>query len=162
MSVVDQNDVEQVWGKVRDWPQPQRVSLASKILQSLEAEQERSADEQISGQGSSSCEPRVVNRGDGPKIEGTRITVYAVLEFLKHGHSKDWIADWFRLSHAQVQAAMDYIRDNEAAVNAAYERIMARIAEGNPPEILAKFEESRKKMKARLAELRAAKESAAR
>jgi uncharacterized protein (DUF433 family) len=27
--------------------------------------------------------PRVVDRGDGPKIEGTRITVYTVLDYLR-------------------------------------------------------------------------------
>ena len=100
-------------------------------------------------------EARIVDRGDGPKIEGTRITVYTVLEHLRDGRSRDWIAAFFRLSSAQVQVAMDYIRDNEAAVNAEYEKIMARIAKGNPPEIVALLEESRKKRIARMAELKA-------
>ena len=108
------------------------------------------------------AEPRILDRGDGPKIEGTRISVYAVLEYLKNGRKRDWIAAFLRLSSAQVQAAMDYIRDNEAAVNAEYEKIMARIAKGNPPEVVAKLEASREKTKARLAELRARAEHAAR
>jgi hypothetical protein len=37
------------------------------------------------------------------------------------------------------------IRDHEAEVNAEFERIMARIREGNPPEILVKLELGRKK-----------------
>jgi hypothetical protein len=41
MSVVEKDDLHQVWDKVRVWPQPLRLSLASKILQSLEAEQGR-------------------------------------------------------------------------------------------------------------------------
>ena len=121
MSVVVQDDLQQVWDRVRAWPQPLRVSLASRILQSLEAEQERPTAESVDSAPTEcyeASEPRVVNRGDGPKIEGTRITVYAVLEYLKHGHSREWIADWLRLSPAQVQAAMDYIRDNEEAVRA--------------------------------------------
>lgn len=107
-------------------------------------------------------EPRVVDRGDGPKIEGTRISVYAVLEYLKHGRKRDWIASLFCLSSAEVQAAMDYIRENEKAVNAEYEKIMARIARGNPPEVVAKLEASREKTKARLAALRARAEHTAR
>jgi len=100
-------------------------------------------------------EPRIVDRGDGPKIEGTRITVYTVLVYLRHGHSRDWIAAFFRLSSAQVQAAMDYIRDNEASVNVEYEKIMARIAKGNPPEVLAKLQANHELVKARLAEYQA-------
>src|SRR4051794_39887601 len=100
-------------------------------------------------------EPRIVDRGDGPKIEGTRITVYAVLEYLKHGRQRDWIAAFFRLSSAQVQAAIDYIRDNEETVNAEYEKIMARIAKGNPPEIVAKLQASHELVKAKLAEYKA-------
>ena len=41
MSIVVQDDLQQVWDRVRSWPQPLRVSLTSRILQSLEAEQER-------------------------------------------------------------------------------------------------------------------------
>ena len=104
---------------------------------------------------------QIVDRGDGPKIEGTRITVYTVLEYLKDGRSREWIAAFLRLSSAQVQAAIDYIRDNEEVVNADFEKIMARIAAGNPPHILAMFEESRKNRLAKMAELRAHAEHAA-
>ena len=72
-------------------------------------------------------EPRIVDRGDGPRLEGTRITVYTVLEYLRDGRSRDWIAAFFRLSSRQVQAAMDYIRDHESEVNADYEEIMRRL-----------------------------------
>ena len=58
--------------------------------------------------------PRVIDRGDGPKIEGTRITVYTVLEYLRAGRTRDWIATMLKLSSDQVQVAMDYIRDHDA------------------------------------------------
>jgi uncharacterized protein (DUF433 family) len=106
-------------------------------------------------------EPRIIDRGRGPEIEGTRITVYTILEYLRHGHTRDWIAALLNLSSRQVQAAMDYIRDNEAAVNAEYEKIMERIRKGNPPHIQAILAESHKKLQARLAELQAAKHQAA-
>jgi uncharacterized protein (DUF433 family) len=94
----------------------------------------------------------VVNRGDGPKISGTRITVYTVLEYLRAGRTRDYIAATLFLSSAQVQAAIDYIRDHEAEVNTEFERIMARIRKGNPPEIEAKLDASRMKLDAMLAE----------
>jgi uncharacterized protein (DUF433 family) len=100
-------------------------------------------------------EARIVDRGDGPKIEGTRITVYTVLEYLRDGRSRDSIAAIFGLSSAQVQAAMDYIREHESEVNAAYERIMARIAAGNPPHIQELLKASHEKMQAKLAQCKA-------
>jgi uncharacterized protein (DUF433 family) len=96
-------------------------------------------------------EPCIVDRGDGPKIQGTRITVYTVLEYLRAGRSRDWIAALLALSSRQVQAAMDYIRDNEARVSAEYERILARIREGNPPHVESQLRANREKLKARLA-----------
>ena len=41
MSVVQQDHIQQVWDRIKLWSQPIRLSLASKILQSLEAEQTR-------------------------------------------------------------------------------------------------------------------------
>jgi uncharacterized protein (DUF433 family) len=95
--------------------------------------------------------PRIVDRGDGPKIEGTRITVYSVLEYLRGGRSRDWIAAMLNLSSRQVQAAMDYIRDHETRVAADYEKILARIRQGNPPHVEAQLRANQEKVKARLA-----------
>ncbi len=52
------------------------------------------------------------------------------------------------ISSAQVEAAMDYIREHETEINAEFERIMARIRKGNPPEIAAKLKASHEKLKA--------------
>lgn len=95
-------------------------------------------------------EPRIVDRGDGPKIEGTRITVYTVLEYLRASRTRDWIAAMLNLSSQQVQAAMDYIRDHSTEVNAEYETILARIKKGNPPEVEARLRANREKVQARL------------
>ena len=74
------------------------------------------------------------------------------LKYLRAGRSRDYIAAALFLSSAQVQAAIDYIHEHEAEVISVFERIMARIRKGNPPEILAKFEQSRKKLDALLAQ----------
>ena len=96
-------------------------------------------------------EPRIVDRGDGPKIEGTRITVYTVLEYLRAGRSRDWIAAMLNLSSHQVQAAMDYIRDHETQVSAEYEKILVRISKGNSKQVEKRLRANREKVKARLA-----------
>jgi uncharacterized protein (DUF433 family) len=95
--------------------------------------------------------PRIVDRGDGPKIAGTRITVYTVLDYLRAGHTRDWIATLLQLSSDQVQVAMDYIRDHNTQVNAAYDTIVARIQQGNPTQVEAKLQANREKVKAHLA-----------
>ena len=95
--------------------------------------------------------PSIVDRGDGPKIRGTRITVYAVFEYVRGGRSRDWIAATLNLSSKQVQAAMDFIRDHETRVTADYDRISARISRGNPPEIESQLQANREKVKSRLA-----------
>jgi len=94
--------------------------------------------------------PRVVDRGDGPKIAGTRITVYTVLDYLRAGRTRDWIAALLNLSSAQVQAAMDYIRDHDTEVNAEYAAIVARVTRGNPAQVEEQLQANREKVKARL------------
>ena len=57
----------------------------------------------------------IINRGRGPEIAGTRITVYDVMDYLKHGWHRDRIAALFRLSSRDIQAAIDYIDQHRGA-----------------------------------------------
>lgn len=91
---------------------------------------------------------RIIDRGRGPEIEGTRITVYAILEYLKEGWHDSSIAMTLRLSSEQVREAIRYIERHRDAVETEYARIMARIERGNPPEIEAKRKRSRAKLRA--------------
>lgn len=93
----------------------------------------------------------IVDHGDGLKIEGTRISVYAVFEYLRRGRSRDWIAATLNLSSCQVQAAVDYIRDHETRVAAEYGRIAERIGRGNSPQVESQLRANREKVQARLA-----------
>jgi uncharacterized protein (DUF433 family) len=95
-------------------------------------------------------ESRIVDRGDGPKVEGTRITVYTVLEYLRAGRTRDWIAAMLNLSSCQVQAAMDYIGDHETQVTADYEKILTRIRKGNSEQVEARLRANRETLRARL------------
>ena len=94
---------------------------------------------------------RIVDRGDGPKIEGTRITVYAIFEYLEMKRSREWIAALLSLSSRQVQAAMDYIAEHHAEVQAEYQKIADRIRRGNPPWVEERMQEAREKFQQRLA-----------
>jgi hypothetical protein len=79
--------------------------------------------------------------------------VYTVLDYLRAGRTRDWIAALLHLSPDQVQAAMDYIRDHDTQVNAEYEAIMARIKKGNPAQVEEQLRANREKVKARLSRL---------
>jgi uncharacterized protein (DUF433 family) len=89
----------------------------------------------------------IVDRGDGLKIKGTRITVYTVVEYLLGAWSKQRIADLLQLREEQVQAAIDYIEANDLEVLRTYVKILERIRRGNPPEIQAKLEASRERLR---------------
>jgi len=69
---------------------------------------------------------KIINRGRGPEIEGTRITVYDVLDYRKHGWHCDRIAALFRLSSEDVQAALDYIDAHTQEVTEGYRKILQR------------------------------------
>ncbi len=60
---------------------------------------------------------KIINRGRGPEIKGTRITVYDVLDYTKAGWHRDRIAALFRLSSRDIQAALDYIQQHQEVEN---------------------------------------------
>jgi uncharacterized protein (DUF433 family) len=92
----------------------------------------------------------IIDCGGGPRIAGTRITVYAVLEYVRAGRTRDWIAATLNLSSEQVQTALDYVDTNAKRINAEYDRILARIRQGNSPEVEELLRANRKKVRVRL------------
>jgi uncharacterized protein (DUF433 family) len=102
-------------------------------------------------------EPKIIKVGRTPRIEGTRISVFDVVDYLQAGWHRDLIADQFDLSSHQVDAAIRYIEENRDEVMAEYEKILARHARGNPPEIQAKIDAGHERFLARVSELRQAK-----
>jgi uncharacterized protein (DUF433 family) len=52
-------------------------------------------------------EPRIIDRGRGPEIAGTRITVYDIMDYYKEGHHHSVIAAILDLSSAEVLCAID-------------------------------------------------------
>ncbi len=84
--------------------------------------------------------PGIINRGRGPEIEGTRITVYDILDYLTDGWHHTAIAATLRLSSAEVLAAIEYIEANKEEVLSSYQKLLERSARGNPPELQAKLD----------------------
>jgi len=91
---------------------------------------------------------RIIDRGRGPEIEGTRITVLDIWDYARANWHRDRIATFLRLSSAQVAAALEYIEQHKEEVLAKYEIILERERRGNPPELQAKLDAIREKGKA--------------
>jgi uncharacterized protein (DUF433 family) len=89
----------------------------------------------------------IINRGRGPEIAGTRITVYDILDYHQIGWHHTTIAALFRLSSEQVLTALKYIQEHETEVLANYQKILERNARGNPPEVQAILDEIHAKYK---------------
>ena len=99
---------------------------------------------------------KIIDRGRGPEIEGTRITVYDVMDYLQEGWRYDQIAGLFRLPPDDIQAAIAYIEAHEEEVTTAYRQILARHCNVQyTPEVEAKLARNRQKLQAKLADIRA-------
>ena len=99
--------------------------------------------------------PAIIERGRGPEIAGTRITVFDIMDYLKHDWHRDRIATLFRLSSCEVQLAIDYIKAHRAEVEAEYQRILDRHHNYRyPPEVQAKLDEGHRRFVEFVNELR--------
>jgi uncharacterized protein (DUF433 family) len=94
----------------------------------------------------------IINRGRGPEIAGTRITVYRIMDFVRDKSPPETIAKELRLSSAQVRVALDYIAAHSQEVEAEYEKIRERPRQ-NPEWVEAgratSFEELKQRIMAR-------------
>jgi len=101
---------------------------------------------------------KIINRGRGPEIEGTRITVYDVLDYARQGWHRDRIAALFRLSSRDIQAALDYIDQHQDEVTANYQTMRTRQKNYSyTPDIAAKIAVSRQRAQSRLAALQSSR-----
>lgn len=81
----------------------------------------------------------IINRGRGPQIAGSRITVYDILYESQEGLSPAEIAELFSLQKEQIEAALQYIDEHREQVLEDYRRIRERHARGNPEAVQAKL-----------------------
>ena len=82
----------------------------------------------------------IIDRGRGPEIAGTRITVYDILDYARSDWQPSSVALWLGISTEQVEAAMRYIDEHREEVMSEYQQILARNARGNPPELQARLD----------------------
>jgi uncharacterized protein (DUF433 family) len=87
----------------------------------------------------------IIDRGRGPEIKGTRITVYDVLDYALACWPPERIAALFRLRTDQVEAAVEYIGAHKIEVLREYVKILERCERGNPPELQAKIDANHKR-----------------
>jgi uncharacterized protein (DUF433 family) len=101
------------------------------------------------------------DRGRGPELKGTRITVYDVVYYHLNGRSPNYIAAILGIATDEVQALLDYFEAHREAVLAHHYKIEERNARGNPPEIEEKLKHSHAKLLAKMEELRRRKQGEA-
>jgi uncharacterized protein (DUF433 family) len=102
-------------------------------------------------------EANIIKVGSTPRIEGSRITVFDVLDYHKHDWHPSDIARLFNLTTRQVEVAIEYIGQHREEVMEAYNRILERHARGNPPAIQAKLDEGHERFLAMVEARREAK-----
>jgi uncharacterized protein (DUF433 family) len=106
-------------------------------------------------------EPIIVNRGRGPEIRGTRITVYDVMDYYNDGWQAPQISAVFQLPVDWIEAAIEYIESHREEVDREYKQIIDRHEKYEyPPEVSAKLESSRTRFKAFVTEVRQRKQEA--
>ena len=97
--------------------------------------------------------PIIEDRGRGPELESSRITVYDVMDYYLDGWPAGRIANWLMQRTDEVQAAIDYIEAHRAEVDEDYRKILERCERGNPPEVVALIEAGRPALEAKKAEI---------
>jgi uncharacterized protein (DUF433 family) len=83
----------------------------------------------------------IQDRGRGPEITGTRITVYNLLQsFLDPSMTECEISRVYDLTALQVAAARAYVLGHPETVLAEHLKIEERMLTGNPPQVLESAE----------------------
>ncbi len=72
----------------------------------------------------STSQPTVVRNSLGLAIAGTRITLYDVMDYLTNDWPPKLIQYWLNLTDKQMADVMDYIKDNQAEVEAEYQQVL--------------------------------------
>ena len=98
--------------------------------------------------------PTIHDRGRGPEIEGTRITVYDVMDYYLDGWPASRIAIRLSQGTPEIEAAIEYIEAHRTEVEADYRKIVARAEQGNSPEVQAIVDANRAHVEARKSEIR--------
>ncbi len=99
------------------------------------------------------------DRGRGPELKGTRITVYDIIPYRLNGRDTERIAEILRpgypaITAGHIEALFRYMDEHYDEVMAVHWKIEERNARGNPPEIEAKLAQSRIRLQNLMEEFR--------
>ncbi len=90
----------------------------------------------------------IQDRGRGPEIAGTRITVYNLLQsFLDPLATEGEICRVYGLTAQQVAAARAYVLSNPDTVLAEHLKIEERMKAGNPPQVIEQAQRAKSTFK---------------
>ncbi|MGH9841014.1 MAG: DUF433 domain-containing protein [Blastocatellia bacterium] len=70
--------------------------------------------------------PVIMQTSRGPSINGTRLTVYHIMDMLKYGRSPDYVQGWHHLTDEEMAAVMQYLKQNEEELEREYADILRR------------------------------------
>lgn len=70
---------------------------------------------------------QIIDRGRGPEIAGTRVTLYRIMDYLRENANPERIATELNLTQDEVSAALAYVDEHRAEVSAAYDAILERL-----------------------------------
>ena len=88
------------------------------------------------------------NRNNTPAIRGTRLTVYTIMDHYFSGWSTASMADLFRITLEECNAAVMYINSHMNELMPVYQKMLERDRQGDPPEVRARYAESHDRLMA--------------
>jgi hypothetical protein len=73
--------------------------------------------------------PGIARSERGLVVAGTRLTLYAIMDFIKANWPSDEIRDWFGLTEQQWNDVRAYLAANEVTFEAEYQEVLREAAE---------------------------------
>ncbi len=75
--------------------------------------------------GQPGAQPTVIRTGRGLTVAGTRITLYAIMDFIKEDYPPKLIRYKFNLTEQQMADVLAYIEEHREEVEAEYQQVVA-------------------------------------
>ena len=93
---------------------------------------------------------RIIDRGRGPEIEGTRVTVYRIMDYVRESAPAARMVAELDLTAEQIDMALSYLAANREQLEKQYARILDRAQRqnGSAAGPLPSAEELRKRIQA--------------
>ncbi|CAN2041738.1 DUF433 domain-containing protein [Candidatus Magnetomoraceae bacterium gMMP-15] len=71
-----------------------------------------------------SLQSNIVRNERGLSIKGTRITLYDVMDYVTENWPPKLIQCWLNLSDEQITDALNYIKNNQTAIESEYQEVL--------------------------------------